>query len=87
MCNHRITLAERHLIQAIGSLAASMHDMGNAAVASALALLMSASYGGQGLSVINSIAASSVMAGTCSRAAVMFTEAMKKDDCNDKSKL
>jgi hypothetical protein len=73
-------LVGHHSIQTTGSLAASMHaGIGNVAAGSAFAVLTSAGHGGMGLTVLNAIAASTAVTGTCVPAAESFLEAMKKD--------
>jgi hypothetical protein len=66
----------------IGSIAAAAQGaLGPVAAGGAFAILQSAGMGGYGLIVVQTIAASGSVAGTCSAAAVSFLAAMKEEKC------
>lgn len=64
-----------------GSVASGIQSgIGHVAAGSAFAVLTSAGMGGYGIVVVHTIAASPVVAGTCSAAAVAFLNVIKDNE-------
>ncbi|KAL1792782.1 hypothetical protein ACET3X_009289 [Alternaria dauci] len=73
---------------AAGSLASAFQaSVGPIAAGSAFAVLTSAGMGGYGLGIVQAIAISSALTGTCGTAAVAFLEAVKADEQCRKEKM
>jgi hypothetical protein len=71
----------------VGGIAAAVRGaLGPVAAGGAFAILQSAGMGGYGFIVVQTIAATGSVAGTCSAAAVSFLDAMKEEKCSKEKK-